>query len=187
MEQDAPEINWNNLIQTLEYFKSQGYTYLEVPWIVPEKITAITFDREDVFVTKLGDLVGSAEQSFLDMNLRGTLPKGKFCALTPCFRSEKEITNLKRFYFMKVELIHTDVVDEKTLLEVTTKCLHWFSYLLNDRAYIVTTENGYDIEYKGIELGSYGIREYSKFRSPFKWLYATGIAEPRFSQAKINT
>ena len=45
---------------------------------------------------------------------------------------------------------------------------------------IVKTEQGFDLEYNGIELGSYGIRscEY------LDWIYATGLAEPRMSMVK---
>jgi hypothetical protein len=31
-----------------------------------------------------------------------------------------------------------------------------------------------------IEIGSYGMREYENF----KWIYGTGMAEPRFSKAR---
>lgn len=34
-----------------------------------------------------------------------------------------------------------------------------------------------DIVFRGIELGSYGIREHKYL----KWVYGTGLAEPRFS------
>jgi hypothetical protein len=36
----------------------------------------------------------------------------------------------------------------------------------------------FDLICKGIELGSYGIRKYNNH----KWIYATGVAEPRLSQ-----
>jgi hypothetical protein len=44
----------------------------------------------------------------------------------------------------------------------------------------VETEQGYDLECNGIEIGSYGIRscEY------LEWIYATGLAEPRMSIVK---
>lgn len=181
MDSEIPKINWNNLTKALEYYTSRGYEYIEVPWIVPSDITKITFDRpEDYsFKTAYGDLVGSAEQSFLFLNHINKLPKGQFCALTPCFRSEPNITNLSRLYFMKLELIHTCDISEETLLMATLTCQCFFESLLNDNPDIVLTMDGYDIIYNGIELGSYGIRRYNDF----EWIYATGIAEPRFSQA----
>jgi hypothetical protein len=42
------------------------------------------------------------------------------------------------------------------------------------------TNIGYDIVYRGMELGSYGIRE-DQFTN-FKWIYGTGCAEPRLSK-----
>jgi hypothetical protein len=44
---------------------------------------------------------------------------------------------------------------------------------------IVTTSDGYDIEYNGVEIGSYGIRK----TSFLEWIYGTGLAEPRFSRS----
>jgi hypothetical protein len=43
----------------------------------------------------------------------------------------------------------------------------------------VDTPVGRDINFNGIEVGSYGIREFEGF----KWVYGTGAAEPRLSQA----
>lgn len=42
---------------------------------------------------------------------------------------------------------------------------------------MVGTTDGYDITYKGIELGSYGMRK-CEF---LEWVYGTGCAEPRLS------
>jgi len=44
---------------------------------------------------------------------------------------------------------------------------------------IVKTEQGFDINYGNIEIGSYGIRSCSFL----DWIYGTGLAEPRFSRA----
>lgn len=40
-------------------------------------------------------------------------------------------------------------------------------------------EFSYDLEINNIEVGSYGIRQYKNLF----WVYGTGLAEPRFSQA----
>lgn len=58
----------------------------------------------------------------------------------------------------------------------------FFDSLFNDGCYVVPVKSeksivSYDIEYKGVELGSYGIRECSFL----KWIYGTGIAENRTS------
>lgn len=77
---------------------------------------------------------------------------------------------------MKVELI--DVGRDSTD-ELTHLCRHWFEQLSGYSVDIVATEIGLDLELGGIELGSYGYREHNDL----KWTYATGLAEPRFSQA----
>jgi len=41
----------------------------------------------------------------------------------------------------------------------------------------IELNKSYDIEFNGIELGSYGIRECEYL----SWIYATGCAEPRLS------
>lgn len=47
------------------------------------------------------------------------------------------------------------------------------------RPSIEKVDYGYDLLLSGIEVGSYGFREYKNN----KWIYGTGLAEPRFSQA----
>ena len=79
-------------------------------------------------------------------------------------------------YFIKNELIDTGDVSEKNLKNIIEVCLDFFQkYLPESEA--VQTEFGWDIEWKGYELGSYGIRS-CEF---LDWIYATGVAEPRFS------
>ena len=41
------------------------------------------------------------------------------------------------------------------------------------------SDESYDIESNGIELGSYGIRQHENIT----WVYGTGLAEPRLSIA----
>jgi hypothetical protein len=83
---------------------------------------------------------------------------------------------------LKNELIITDKVDQDELMNVVMLAKDFFLTKLgieNEKSMkiLVNEEGGYDIEYKGIELGSYGIRE-----CPFlAWIYATGCAEPRLS------
>ena len=45
------------------------------------------------------------------------------------------------------------------------------------RVDIVKTEEGYDLEVGGIEIGSYGIRKCDYL----EWIYGTACAEPRMS------
>lgn len=59
-------------------------------------------------------------------------------------------------------------------------CLSFFEKELNTNLDIIKTDDGFDINYKKYELGSYGIRscEY------LSWIYGTGLAEPRMTIIK---
>lgn len=179
MEQDRPEINWKFLSKAIELYKNRGFSYIEVPWVVSKEITKITHNDNINYNTNVGDLVGSAEQSFLSLEFDGKLIPGKYLTLTPCFRDDK-IDLLHQQTFMKVELYQNVDVNEASLKEIIFLCQTVIEKLLNDKVSLEKTEIGYDILYKNIELGSYGIR---KFKEK-EWIYATGLAEPRFSVVK---
>ncbi len=175
-------INWNNLAQALNnYTQHQGFTYLETPWLVAEETTRITFPEGTTkFSTPVGDLVGSGEQSFLE--IRDTLAPGRYCTITPCFR-EEEIDDWHQHYFMKLELIKVGDVTQETLWEMIQSAKRVLETIAQRSDFdVIETEVGYDIELNGIELGSYGIRSYDDFT----WVYGTGLAEPRFSKALQN-
>ena len=98
----------------------------------------------------------SGEQSFLYLYLKNFLPKGQFQTVTPCFRFESfDYTHTK--YFIKNELIKTDFVNNNELEKVVDNCFKFFKKYIPD-VEILKTNIGFDIEYKGNELGSYGIR-----------------------------
>ena len=65
---------------------------------------------------------------------------------------------------------------KQKLLKIVDLSLEFYRKFLPS-CYVKETELGYDIEIKGHELGSYGIRE-CEF---LKWIYGTGCAEPRLS------
>jgi hypothetical protein len=80
---------------------------------------------------------------------------------------------------MKNELIITDNVNQQALVEITDVALQFFSnYLPKNDLSIVSEGFNFDIHYKNIELGSYGIRT-CEFLT---WIYGTGCAEPRLSK-----
>jgi seryl-tRNA synthetase len=179
MEQERPEIDWSALSYALTCYKNRGFTYIEVPWLVPKEITEITHNEIMSYRTDMGDLVGSAEQSFLSLDLDGKLLPGKYVTLTPCFRDDI-IDETHQQTFMKVELYQNIDVTDDSLEKIIFLCQNIFESLLNHKVSVEKTEIGYDILYKNIELGSYGIRKYNEM----EWIYATGIAEPRFSVAR---
>jgi hypothetical protein len=178
-------INYGNIAKALEFYRAKGYTYLEVPWIVSHAATAVTIPEghEAMRLPKYGDLVGSAEQSFIELLLHGACPSGKFMAATPCFRDD----NPDKFHqntFFKVELFdgRQNSFDElwpiSTLGHMAKDALDFFHSLLYAKdAYLRATSDGFDIELHGIELGSYGIRKHNDW----VWVYGTGYADPRFT------
>ena len=180
MGQELHEINWKLLYQTVDYFTGLNFKYIEVPWLVPSEISKITFKNTDTIsglsTLKYGDLIGSSEQSFIYLSLYKNLPLGRYIAVSPCFR-EDEIDRLHQRHFMKAELFITDDTSFSSLYNVIDMCSRNFSTMLGEVVELVETEDGYDIVHNGIELGSYGVRTHNDLT----WIYATALAEPRFS------
>jgi len=179
-------INYGLLAEALEYYQDQGYELIDVPWTVSKQSMNITAGESiDLEKSKYIDdyLVGSAEQSFLHMIRGGEISEGRFCAVTPCFRSNDPEDELHQKYFMKVELISITKEWWKWVPEMEmmlTSAKDFFSQFVDVE--VVKTQDdrsdeSYDIECHGIELGSYGIRHFENIN----WIYGTGLAEPRLS------
>lgn len=186
---------YGRLLEAVKYYETCGFKYIDVPWAVSEEAINIT---RPAWVT--GDAlqyvsggqplfpVASAEQSFLQLRMDDpSAATGSYCALTPCFRIEAVLDELHQPYFMKVELISWD----KTTKEDLSKMIAGARMLFEKDMWIDCVPNNdpdplgvvaYDLvtAHTGIELGSYGIRETPKLG---RWLYGTGIAEPRYSYA----
>jgi hypothetical protein len=174
-------IDYNIIGDSIVFYEGLGYKRIESPWTVSEYVDNLTKPDDKIsFQLKHNNkcLVASGEQSFLYLYLKGFLPKGQFQTTTPCFRNESfDFSHTK--YFIKNELIKTDSVHHNDLLMVTESAYKFFKKYIPDTCLdVVVTGDGFDIEYKGYELGSYGIRE-NEF---LKWVYGTGCAEPRFSK-----
>lgn len=179
----ATNIDWMSIGQAQCSYYTVGYEYLEVPWLVGREAVDITKPpHARNFETFAGCLVASGEQSFLAV--RDSLERGKkYQCVTPCFRDEQQHDELHRQWFVKLELMYVlmpwDIREDK-VLEVVQDALDFFwHFACGCELRVVRTENGYDIEVNGVEVGSYGYREYNGFR----WVYGTGIAQPRFAQA----
>lgn len=175
-------IDYARLDRSLIYYEKNGFKRIESPWTVTNAVSAITKPpggKDWEIVGKDKVLVASGEQSFLYLYLKGFLPKGRYQTITPCFREEPfDLTHTK--YFIKNELIITDDVNEKALMDIVNVARKFFESELNHRVDILKTEYGYDLEVNGIEIGSYGIRSCDYL----DWIYGTGLAEPRFSAIK---
>jgi hypothetical protein len=182
-------IDYRKIANAIDHYKKYGFELINVPWCVTEEANRATLpDHLPRVVTPWGDLVGSAEQSFIDMMIDSLMPYGRYMAVTPCFRYEKEYSELSRPYFMKLELIvyrsdhHWSNVSktfDNTQEFMIEAALAFFrSYItcevvsMNDGSHDIISSNG-------IELGSYGVRSYKNYT----WIYGTGLAEPRLSAA----
>lgn len=180
-------IDYGNIALSQKWYSAYGYKQIEVPWLVSEAINKITCPPNVLMynVTK-GDkkktLVASGEQGFLYLIAKSQLPPGFYQTVTPCFRND-DFDQWHTKYFIKNELI---VFGTSNYNMVLYGMLGVAENLLVDlgleRKYLerAETDTGIDLLYRNIEVGSYGIRE----TSFVKWVYGTGLAEPRFSMVK---
>jgi len=171
-------INYQNIQDSIVYYESQNFVRIESPWTVTQSIDDITKPKDKIsFQLKYNDkcLVSSGEQSFLYLYLKNFLPKGQFQTVTPCFRYDS-FDFLHSKYFIKNELIKTDIVNDQELNKVVDICLKFYKNYI-PKSEVIKTDSGYDIQINGYELGSYGIRSCNFL----DWIYATGCAEPRLS------
>ena len=175
-------IDYGRLDGSLRFYESNGFKRIESPWTVTKDVSDITKPpggKDWEIMGKDKVLVASGEQSFLYLYLKGFLPKGRYQTVTPCFREEPfDRTHTK--YFIKNELMITDDVSEESLKFVINICKQFYETELETIVDIIETKDGFDLEVSGIEIGSYGIRscEY------LKWIYGTGLAEPRMTFIK---
>lgn len=175
-------INYKIINDSIDFYEKRGFKRIESPWTVTAETANITKPNDcDSFTIKEKDkvLVASGEQSFLYLYLKGFLPKGRFQTVTPCFRNDS-FDSLHTKYFIKNELIITDVIDKWCLFFMIDDAKVFFESKLGIDTVkkIQTSTSSYDLIFEGIELGSYGIRK-CDFLS---WIYGTGVAEPRLSR-----
>jgi seryl-tRNA synthetase len=197
------------MLEAREHFEEKGFKFVDVPWCVSWDAIMMTrpphIQGEPFHFWAGGNKqypVASAEQSFLEMQLEAT-NKGKpitgsYCAITPCFRNEPKLDDLHQPYFMKCELIswvpidgklieqeiqmHRMIDDARKLFEaegLEVECVPNPEGLHDP---IAVEGQAFDIiSFRGnVEVGSYGIRQHPQVG---RWIYGTGIAEPRFSYA----
>lgn len=180
-------IDYNIIAKSTEYYSSKGFARIESPWTVTRAVSEITKPKDAEEFALLHDdgkvLVASGEQSYLYLYLKGFLPKGCFQTVTPCFRNDS-FDQLHTKYFIKNELIDTANVNEDRLMEIVLLAKGFFANYFPEKELMIQgdgiTALGYDIVYRGIELGSYGIRSCDYL----EWIYATGVAEPRLSATR---
>jgi hypothetical protein len=177
-------VDWRLLADAMSFFKGEGYEEVDLPWLAPLDVLAVTCpDRLRVLdVPGLWGqgLVGSAEQSFIAADLDGTLGKGRFVACTPCFRNEPTVSETHRIGFMKVELyanLDQPHLEAGRMLGLARR---FMESECGRTVLVEETGDGHDLTLGGIEVGSFGFRR----ARGIEWAYGTGIAEPRFSVAR---
>jgi hypothetical protein len=178
---DPRYIDYAKLALGLEFYQSKGYAYIEAPWVVSREATNVTIPSDrHVTTTQFGDLVGSGEQSFIELMMRGTSLE-KACCITPCFRDEPDYDELHHAYFMKLELIDTDATVEH-LHHMISDATEFLGRFLEVKV-IPTGDSSYDIVdvQHELELGSYGFRDFGHQR----FIYGTGIALPRLDTVRL--
>jgi len=167
------DIDSSLIIDAMNFYKAIGYTPFKVPLIVDNESSGKTKPdgREDLRHLH-GVYVASAEQSFIDLIIKGNIKKGKYCAITPCYRDEPVLDQTHLNIFLKIELVsigirHDIIYDAFSFMSKFSECK------------IINTEVGQDIEVNNIEVGSYG----KHVINGIPICYGTGLAEPRFSYA----
>ena len=196
-------INMKNFIKIVNEYSAQRYNMTTVPMLIDKKIVETTLpkDKQACMFNDQYAYVGSAEQSFLHLKA-GKLATGKHMAMTSCYRDDAEDESHIRV-FLKLELIHVlspDVISSnsevnRNLMSMIKKCSATFRDVCHSEEifdnisveFVGNNESQHDILLNGIEIGRYGIRDYLGK----KYIYGTGVAEPRLSYAlskgvKIN-
>lgn len=169
------------IYKAMEFFKSCGYEFISVPYVVNKDIVGYTLPegREAHAHGEYGYYVGSAEQSIYQLiEDGGVLPK-KCLAITPCQRDESILDESHLEIFLKIELISFDLgFDHRNIRD---DVLNFYDSLnIANITTVVQDDNvSYDININDVEVGSYGYRWFKNVLVS----YGTGLALPRLEYA----
>ena len=173
-------INWARLARALDFYEGKGFRRIELPWHAPAEICKLTHTGPS-YPFNNDYLVGSAEQSFMHAQNTGSLPEGKYVALTPCFRREPVNSKTHLDCFMKVELYSPNNQNSDMAIYFAKTAKEFMQSETGNLIKLIPTDEGHDLEINNIEVGSY----MSRTGGGMSWSCGTGIAEPRFSVAII--
>lgn len=207
---DSIEIDYGLLGRAMEFYKAQGYTSINVPWMVRTSISNITLPNEDnafMVTTTNGQykhLVGSAEQGFLEMLADNTVSEDEYyVSCTPCFRrgdikyaydaNHNPVGVINQEAFMKVELSFAtqnplNMAWKRVLL---ADALQLLEHLGVTDIKVLESMDGNSADIMAldatteslIELGSYGFREIQCNDGGTLYAhYGTGLALPRLQR-----
>lgn len=176
----ALSLDYSILAKAQEHYGVHGFKETAVPWVITEDAYTATLPPEvKRYETLGGFLVGSAEQSFIQLLLDGE-SLGRVQATSPCFRDEDH-DSIHSPYFMKLELFDNQLpATEEGVFNLIDCAREFFATYVpvkvvaeGELAWDIVTAEG------GLELGSYGVRSFREHR----WIYGTGVALPRLQQA----
>lgn len=167
------------IYQAITFFKRLGYRSLSAPMLVDGAALYATMPKNRKAKPHLNLFyVGSAEQSFLYLLDQGNTYSGKYMMITPCQRDEDVQDERHLEIFLKIELVAID--DTISHQDILNDAKGFFESIYKGQIDIVPiAEEQSDLEINGVEVGSYGIRNYNNNRV----VYGTGLALPRFTQA----
>jgi hypothetical protein len=184
-------MDYLKIAHALMVYKGFGYQYVEVPWIANPGICGITAppgtNRINVEKIQLqpndlpriehyGELIASGEQGFLQIasELKQDV---NYVTATPCFRDEPNPDEYHLPWFFKVELFRK--VSYPHQIEPLNNMIAHARRCMGTWAPNLEITQDFDLRLNGIEVGSYGIRSHDGLN----WVFGTGLAEPRFTQA----
>lgn len=184
--EDDNLIRYDLIAKAIDFYKNLGYTEINVPWHVRAEVSDITCPSpERAYETKLFEgevLVGSAEQSMIQMGLDGQLEIDKYyVAATPCFRNEPILDRYHQKYFFKVELFYFG--NDYSAYHLIRCDADMFFKTLTDKEIVWIKNSEWnstdtDFEIDGVEIGSYNYRSHGNI----SWTCGTGLALPRFTK-----
>jgi len=119
----------------------------------------------------------------------GLVPQKRYVACSPCFR-EDDPNGTKEYHsihFLKVELFQIASKEQiRIFVAYANLCFTQLGAKNNLLKTVATHDDhseceSFDIEYNGVEVGSYGSRSIEVNGRAISYVYGTGLAEPRFS------
>jgi len=180
--------------QVMQLWEERGAQVVTLPWMASASAMNATRPPERAvdsdISTPFGFLVASGEQAFLDLWTSAWKTGQMRIGWTPCFRHEPQFDATHHYCFCKAEVFVpvTAQTAQQEVDRVRLLALEILQQLL-DRSHqsaelkCVQTEQGYDIECNGVEVGSYGARHHHN-----NWyVFGTALAEPRWSTAVAKT
>lgn len=189
-------IDYGKIATALAFYEAREYERVRVPWTCSPYYNDLTrpprvaphyvVGESEIVFTKpptedVKTLLGSAEQSFLELMGEDSICKGLYVAESPCFRRDaSDAIHQKEFF--KVELFAVRPSDpDETLQRLLSDAECFFkTFGLDVRRHLTSSGTDLVAHYGGnyIELGSYRIGRNEIFG---RWVCGTGCAEPRLS------